>query len=38
MELTKIDPEKLTIGEVDFIETQTGKTFTDALPRLAIPR
>lgn len=33
--LAKIDPEKLTIGEVDFIETQTGKTFTDALENLS---
>lgn len=35
MELTKIDPEKLTIGEVDFIETQTAQTFTDALENLS---
>lgn len=34
-QLAKIDPEKLTIGEVAFIEDQTGMTFTNALENLS---
>ena len=34
-QLAKIDPERLTIGEVAFIEDQTGMTFTNALENLS---
>ena len=34
-QLEKIDPERLTIGEVAFIEDQTGMTFTNALENLS---
>lgn len=34
-QLAKIDPERLTIGEVAFIEDQTGMTFINALENLS---
>lgn len=34
-QLAKIEPERLTIGEVAFIEDQTGMTFTNALENLS---
>lgn len=34
-QLAKIEPERLTIGEVAFIEDQTGQPFTSALENLS---